>query len=138
MDDMPASPHEIEYAALDGVSFETHKQPVEITDEGIVYKDMIFNETWHEVGENKLFKSDAVIISVSQAPRSNIVSKAKDIHVSGKGLVETDNFGHTTRQGVFASGDVVTGAKTVVEAVKYSKVVADAMDDYMTNKEDKN
>ncbi|MCH4889666.1 NAD(P)-dependent oxidoreductase [Acidaminobacter sp. JC074] len=134
MEDMPASPHEIEYAALDGVSFETHKQPIEITNEGIIYKDMVFDETWKEVGQNKLFKSEAVIISVSQAPRSNIVSKARDIHVSKKGLVETDNLGHTTRQGVFASGDVVTGAKTVVEAVKYSKVVADAMDDYMTNK----
>ena len=40
-------------------------------------------------------------------------------------------------EGIFASGDVVLGAKTVVEAVAYSKTVVDAMDEYMKNK-DKN
>lgn len=38
-------------------------------------------------------------------------------------------------EGIFASGDVVLGAKTVVEAVAYSKIVADAMDRYMQKKE---
>ena len=37
-------------------------------------------------------------------------------------------------EGIFASGDVVTGAKTVVEAVKYSKMIADAMDEYVRGK----
>lgn len=41
--------------------------------------------------------------------------------------------GETTMKGIFASGDVVTGAKTVVEAVKYSKMIADAMDEYVRN-----
>ena len=45
----------------------------------------------------------------------------------------TDASGHTTRPGVFASGDVVLGARTVVEAVAYSKVVAEAMDRYLQN-----
>lgn len=134
MEDMPASTAEIEYAKLDGVDFEIFKQPLEITDKGIVYRDTVFDDTWQEVGERKLFQSQAVIIAASQAPRSNIVSKARDIQVNKLGLVQTDLMGHTTRAGVFASGDVVTGAKTVVEAVKYSKVVADAMDDYMKSK----
>ena len=47
--------------------------------------------------------------------------------------VVTDEQGETTRPGIFASGDVVNGAKTVVEAVRYSKMVADAMDEYMKN-----
>ena len=38
-------------------------------------------------------------------------------------------------EGIFASGDVVLGAKTVVEAVAYSKTVADAMDAYMKKKD---
>ena len=37
-------------------------------------------------------------------------------------------------EGIFASGDVVTGAKTVVEAVKYSRMIADAMDEYVRSK----
>jgi len=44
----------------------------------------------------------------------------------------TDEYGRTTREGVFASGDVVTGAKTVVEAVRVSKLVANAIDEYIT------
>lgn len=43
----------------------------------------------------------------------------------------TDEKGQTTIPGIFASGDVVLGARTVVEAVAYSKIVAEAMDAYM-------
>ena len=42
-----------------------------------------------------------------------------------------DETGHTTRPGIFASGDVVNGARTVVEAVAHSKVVAESMHEYM-------
>jgi len=133
-EDMPASEMEIEYAVLDGVHFETCKQPLEINDHGIIYQPMVFNDSWKAEGEPELFKSEAVIIAVSQAPRENIVSKSKGIEVSNRGFVQTDLDGHTTRQGVFASGDVVTGAKTVVEAVKYSKIVAETMDQYMRDK----
>ena len=59
------------------------------------------------------------------------MSTTHGIDVSARGLVITDENGSTTREGVFASGDVVKGAKTVVEAVAYSKQVADAMDEYM-------
>ena len=41
--------------------------------------------------------------------------------------------GQTTRKGVFASGDVVTGSKTVVQAVADAKLVADEMDEYCKN-----
>lgn len=43
----------------------------------------------------------------------------------------TDECGRTTMEGVFASGDVVTGARTVVEAVAFSKRVAVAIEEYI-------
>ena len=46
------------------------------------------------------------------------------------GLIVTDNEGRTTKKGTFASGDVVTGARTVVEAIAHAKVVAQTMDEY--------
>ena len=46
-------------------------------------------------------------------------------------LLVTDDSGHTSRPEIFASGDVVNGARTVVEAVAHSKKVAEAMDLYM-------
>lgn len=129
---------EVEYAKMDGVRFELFKMPVEIKDEGVIYVDTLTsvdkngNETIEPVpGSEKLFKADSIIIAISQGPRANIVSTTNGIEVGTNGLVSTDLCGRTTRDGVFASGDVVTGAKTVVEAVRLSKNVADAIDKYV-------
>lgn len=129
-----ASPREVEYAKIDGVEFEYGVAPVEIKEDGVVFRfikvDENENVIWED--ENTFFrKADSVIISVSQGPRNRIVSTTSGIEVSERGLVVTDQSGKTTKAGIFASGDVVLGAKTVVEAVKYSKTVADAMDAHM-------
>ena len=84
-------------------------------------------------GSEDIFEVDSVIIAIGQGPRANIVSNTRGIDVNGVGLVQTDEFGRTTRDGVFASGDVVTGAKTVVEAVRTSKKVAQAIDEYVSS-----
>ena len=83
------------------------------------------------IGGRRLYPADSVIISVSQGPSRLILQQTSGLHTNQRGLVITDNSGVTDRPGVFASGDVVRGAKTVVEAVAYSKMVADAMDEYM-------
>ena len=57
-----------------------------------------------------------------------------DLHLNERGTLEIDSQGETTMEGVFASGDVVTGAKTVVAAVALSKQIADNMDRYMQEK----
>jgi glutamate synthase (NADPH/NADH) small chain len=74
-----------------------------------------------------------VIIAVSQGPRDLIVSSTKGIAVDKNRLITTSDSGMTSREGVFASGDVVTGARTVAEAVRVSKTVADAIDNYVKN-----
>lgn len=133
-----AEKREVEMARVDGVKFEWNKAPVEFTDDGVLYLDTAIceddagNRLFVPVEEvPKLFRADSVIISISQGPRDYIVSSTKGIEIGSQGLVNTDLNGKTTRAGVFASGDVVTGAKTVVEAVKVSKRVADAMDAYV-------
>ncbi|KGG79866.1 dihydropyrimidine dehydrogenase [Caloranaerobacter azorensis H53214] len=140
-EDMPASKREIEYARLDGVKFEFYKTPIEIIDnEGVKYLE---TKKIEENGEEKLivlknsegiFKADSIIIATGQGPKANIVSHTRGIEINKFGLVITDECGRTTREGIFASGDVVTGAKTVVEAVKFSKKVANAIDEYVTKK----
>ncbi|WML36590.1 NAD(P)-dependent oxidoreductase [Clostridium sp. OS1-26] len=132
---------EVEYAKIDGVKFEFYKSPVEIVEEGIKYVNnkVVKDEEGKEKvvpieGTEEIFKADSVIIAVGQGPRANIVSSTKGIELKDKGLVATDEFGRTTREGVFASGDVVTGAKTVVKAVELSKMVAQAIDEYVTEK----
>lgn len=133
-----AEKREVEMAKIDGVHFEMYKIPVEITDNGVLYLDTTAQvdssgkKTFVPAdSEPKLYRADSVIISISQGPRDYIVSSTKGIEIGDQGLVNTDYTGRTTRAGVFASGDVVTGAKTVVEAVKVSKRVADAIDEYV-------
>lgn len=135
-----AREHEVEYAKIDGAEFIFNKSAVEFVDGGIMLADteIIIDENNNEIvrpipGTEKLYECDSVIVAISQGPRAVIVSSTKGIEVNERGLVKTDEIGRTSRKGVFASGDVVTGAKTVVEAVRISKIVANAIDDYITN-----
>ncbi|ASC93681.1 NAD(P)-dependent oxidoreductase [Sulfurospirillum diekertiae] len=125
MENIPASHHEVECAKIDGVKFDLYKQPIEITEKGVIYSST------DESGEEGLLEADSILVAISQNPKDNIVQTAKQIEVDGKGLVVTDECGRTTMEGVFASGDVVTGARTVVEAVAFSKRVAVAIEEYI-------
>ena len=125
MEDIPASHHEVECAKIDGVKFELYKQPIEITEKGVKYLATNRDE------EEGFMEADTILVAISQNPTDNIVKNTREIEVDGKGLVITDESGRTTMEGVFASGDAVTGARTVVEAVAFSKRVAVAIEEYV-------
>lgn len=132
---------EVDYAKIDGVRFELNKTAVSFVDEGVllaqsrIYTDADGQECAEPIpGTEHLFEADSVIVAISQGPRAVIVSSTPGIKVKENGLIATDAYGRTTREGVFASGDVVTGAKTVVEAVRISRNVAEAIDQYITER----
>ncbi len=139
-ENMPCTRAELEEAKEDGIKFELFKAPIELTEDGVKYI-----ETKNEVDESGrvntvtiegtegMFNCDSTIIAVSQSPRKNIVANTVGLETNKWGLLLTDEKGHTTREGVFASGDVVTGANTVVHAVAYAKVVADSIEEYCDN-----
>lgn len=136
-EDMTATNAEINDAKEEGVDFELFKAPVEIVDEGVVFIDTkkIEDEDGkvrlvNIDGSEKLMEADSVIIAVSQSPKNNIVSNTQNLETNKHGLLVIDDIGHTTKQGVFASGDVVTGARTVVEAVAHAKLVAESIHEY--------
>lgn len=129
-----ASEHEFTYAQLEGVKFEYNWKPVEITDEGVIFTAITENEdgSFTDVeGSETLFTADSVLISISQGPQSQLVKTTEGLKATARGLLDADETGRTSREGVFASGDVVNGARTVVEAVARSKVVAESMHEYM-------
>jgi glutamate synthase (NADPH/NADH) small chain len=137
--DISATKYEYEYAKVDGVRFLFYTSPEEINDQGVVCVKTQLEEgddgrtrVVPIEGSEFLFEADSVFIAVSQAPRSNLVG----LEVGKTGLIITDEDGRTTREGVFASGDVVTGAKTVAEAVSQSKRSARAIMDYVAGLED--
>ena len=107
---------------------------MEIVDDGVIFNEVIENEdgTIEEVkGNSKFYPSDSVIIAISQGPRNVIVSTTTGLEANKSGLLVADEFGNTSRAGIFASGDVVNGARTVVDAVAHSKVVAETMHKYI-------
>lgn len=133
------SKHEFSYAQLEGVQFEYNMAPVEIKDDGVIFKDVIENEdgTFTDVPDSThFFPADSVIISISQGPQNRIVNTTQGLAADKRGLLVADETGHTTRPGIFASGDVVNGARTVVEAVAHSKIVAESMHQYMQSLKD--
>ena len=135
-----ASQYEASYAQLEGVEFAYNKKPVEITDEGVIFRDLLEAEdgTLTEVeGSDTLVPADSVIVSISQGPQNTITRTTNGLNASPRGLLLADENGHTSRPGVFASGDAVNGAKTVVEAVAHSKIVAEAMHAYIQSQVNK-
>jgi len=136
--DAPATKLEIREALEDGVEVLEFNSPVRIVEEGIYLE-----KTEYQIDENGnkklvvipnseyLYEADGIVIAVSQVPRDIIVSKTRGIKVNDRGTIITNKCGHTTFDGVFSSGDVVTGAKTVVEAVRDTKIVAEAMENYL-------
>ena len=133
MENMTASKKEIAEAEEDGVEFLLYHAPVEITDEGIILKKQEEGQPEEEVS----FKADSIIVAISQNPRANIVSNTTDLETNNAGLLLTDEKGNTTKEGTFASGDVVTGARTVVEAVHQAKIVAEEIEAYCRAKKAK-
>ena len=130
-----ASEEEKEYAEIEGAQFIFNKAPVEICNEGVYFADTVCDEN-HKVismsDKPQLYKTDTVMICVSQRPSNLILTTTKGLEVNERGLAKIDpHTGETSRPGVYASGDVVKGAKTVVEAVEQSKRVAYAMHEYL-------
>ena len=125
-EDMPAERIEIEHAKIDGVKFNLFKSPLEFTENGIKY------ENTNEDDKSLAFEqADSILIAISQTARDLIVKNNTGLRLGENGLLESDENGVTARKGVFASGDVVTGARTVVEAVAFSKRVAKSIEEYI-------
>ena len=129
-----ASSNEVSYAKLDGAEFVFGKQIHHITEEGPVFQTSILDEEGKVVGyeeELELVEADSTIISISQVPRTKLVRTTDGLESTEGGVLIVDENYMTTRPGVFAAGDVVTGAKTVVHAVEGAKAAAQAMMRYM-------
>ena len=111
-------------------------KPVRIEKTGPVFVKTIVGEdgkiTGEEPGEIKR-EADTTFIAISQGPKSKLVDTTEGLKPSKNGLLLTDEKGQTTHPGIFAAGDVVLGARTVVEAVSYAKKVAQSMDEYVSS-----
>lgn len=129
-----ASSDEMEYARLDGAEFVYGKQIWKITEKGPVFKECILDENGEVIGyqdELEQIEADSTVISVSQVIRREFAHFVEGVDSAENGTIVVDENQMTSRPGVFAAGDVVTGPRTVVHAVQGAKIAAQAMVRYM-------
>ena len=75
---------------------------------------------------------DTVVISIGTSPNPLIKSTTKGLDVNSRGGIIIEENGATTKEGVYAGGDAVTGAATVISAMGAGKVAAKAIDEYLS------
>lgn len=140
-DEVTALKEELDLAKVDGLNMNYYLNTVKIEEDGILVDPVIKVENEDGTVEYKSdiknrfkFPSTSVIIAIGQGAQANIVNNTRQIDTNRRGLIEASDKGATTRPGVYAAGDVVSGAKTVVQAVAATKLVADEIDNYIREK----
>ena len=146
--ELPARAEEVEHAKEEGVQFRLLTNPVEIlADEnrcvgGLRCVEMELGEPdasgrrCPQVKPDSEFtlSVDCVIMSIGTSPNPLIKSTTSGLETQSFGGLVADENGATTRPGVFAGGDAVTGAATVILAMGAGKRAAVAIDEYIRSK----
>ena len=147
--EMPARLEEIHHAKEEGIEFHLLRNPVKILDNGngqvcgIECLKMELGEPDASgrrspvpvEGSNYVIDVDTVVMSIGTSPNPLIRSTTKGLETNRKGcLVVNEETNQTTREGVYAGGDAVTGAATVILAMGAGKKAAAAIDEYLKNK----
>ena len=148
MEELPARREEVEHAQEEGIIFRLLTNPVRVLgDENGWVKGMECVSM--ELGEpdesgrrrpveikdsNFVLDVDCMIMAIGTSPNPLIRSTTEGLETNRKGCLIADDNGATTREGVFAGGDAVTGAATVILAMGAGKTAAKAMDAYIQNK----
>ena len=143
---MPARKEEVEHAKEEGIEFRLLTNPVEITGNdtgavtGLKCVKMELGEPDNSgrrrpveiEGSEYVIDLDNVIIAIGQKPNKLIKESTPGLETADwGGIIAEDGTGITSRKGVFAGGDAVTGAATVILAMGAGKQAAKAMDEYI-------
>ncbi len=141
MDQMAARDIERDEAIAEGVVIRPFTAPLEILGEESVSGIKCATTEVSEEGrlivkeeESFILPADKVIFAIGQRPFARIVSTSDGFDVDKRGLLLSDDHGMTTREGVFAAGDVVHGPATVVKAMGEGRRIAIEMHAYLLRK----
>jgi glutamate synthase (NADPH/NADH) small chain len=148
--EMPARREEVEHAKEEGVDFQLLTSPTEIygNEEGQVVAIKCIK---YELGEpdesgrrrpvpisgsDYELEVDTVVMAIGQGPHPLVLKATPGLELNRWGNIVADEEGRTSRTGVFAGGDIVTGAATVILAMGAGKQAAKAIDAYLQNKKE--
>ena len=155
LEELPARKEEVEHAMEEGIDFKLLNNPVEILGyhnpddprdpknnfvTGIKCIKMELGEPDASgrrrpveiPGSEFELEVDAVVISIGTSPNPLIKSTTSGLEVTKKGGIIVDDGGKTTKDKVYAGGDAVTGAATVISAMGAGKLAAKSIDEYLS------
>lgn len=147
-DEMPARKEEIGHAKEEGIELRLLNNPVSIKGDekgwvnGLECVKMELGEADASgrrspvaiKGSEYILDVDMVVMAIGQGPNPLIKQTTPNLEVNKRGNIVADEAGATSIPGVFAGGDIVTGAATVISAMGAGKRAAVAIDEYLKNK----
>jgi len=148
MDELPARKEEVHHAQEEEVVFQLLTNPVKVVGDeknrvtGIECIRMELGEPDEKgrrrpvpvEGSNFVIEVDAMIDAIGTTPNPLLRMTTEGLEANKKGCLIADEKGATTREGVFAGGDAVTGAATVILAMGAGKTAAQSIDEYIKSK----
>lgn len=148
MDELPARKEEVHHAMEEGVIFKLLNNPIRVLGDdngyvkGLECLQMELGEPDESgrrrpveiKGSNFVLDVDAVIMAIGTSPNPLIKSTTEGLETNKKGCIVADETAATSRAGVFAGGDAVTGAATVILAMGAGKTAAQSIDRYIRSK----
>ncbi len=149
LEELPARVEEVHHAMEEGIKFELLTNPVEIIEDekGLVTGMKCIRMELGEPDESGrrrpveikgsefIMDVDTVIMSLGTSPNPLISSTTKGLETNRHGcIIANEEIGATSKEGVFAGGDAVTGAATVILAMGAGKAAAKGIHDYLSNK----
>ncbi len=146
--ELPARVEEVHHAKEEGIEFRMLTNPVAILGNeqgwvaGIRCVEMELGEPDEsgrrspvvKAGSEFEIEADVVIMALGTSPNPLIASTTAGLETNRRGCITADEQGQTTREGVFAGGDAVTGAATVILAMGAGRKAAKAIDAYLKSK----
>lgn len=149
MNELPARQEEVEHAEEEGIIFKTLNNPIEVLGDehrfvnGVKCIEMELGEPDESGRRSPVPKSgsefvldvDCVVMSIGTSPNPLIRNTTKGLETNKRGcFIVDEETGKTSRDGVYAGGDAVTGAATVILAMGAGKDAAKAIDEYIKGK----
>ena len=146
--ELPARVEEVHHAKQEGIEFRMLTNPVRVIGDdkgrvcGLECVEMELGEPdasgrrspIEKKGSNFEIDCDVVIMALGTSPNPLIKSTTEGLETNRKGCIVADEDGRTSREGVFAGGDTVTGAATVILAMGAGRKAAKAIDEYLKSK----
>lgn len=146
---MPARKEEVHHAKEEGIIFKMLTNPTEVVGDdkgwvtGLKCVDMQLGEPDASgrrrpveiPGSEKVLEVETVVIAIGNTPNPLIKNTTPGLDTNKKGcIIAEEETGKTSKEGVYAGGDVVTGAATVILAMGAGKRAAAAIDQYLQGK----